>query len=61
MEELKLHRDKEGEYTIVEGEDSFVGQLFAGCKGKLIIKNPLFKGGKREIKQIAKVKEKKER
>jgi len=57
MTKIHINKDK----AEVEDDGSLVAGLIGGCKGKLIIKNPLFKGGKREIKQIAKVKEKKER
>lgn len=38
--------------TVEEGENDLVTQMIAGCQGTVIIKNPLIKGGKREIKKI---------
>lgn len=49
MPNLKLHKDKEGEFTIVEGEDSLVAQLMKGCKGNINLNIP-FNGG--EVKKL---------
>lgn len=49
---LKLNKNK---VTIEEGEDSFVGKLFTGCKGKIRINTPF---GKRVVKLEKKKKEK---
>ena len=55
---------KDGKAT-VDNDNSLVSALIAGCKGKLIIKSPLLKGGRTEFKDVkkvnAEVKEKKER
>ena len=48
MDKIKLHIDKD-EVTIEEGEDSFLGKLIEGAKGKITIKTPL---GKREIHKV---------
>ncbi len=44
---------KKNEVKIEEGEDSFVGKLMAGCKGKIKINTPF---GKREVKVVKKFK-----
>jgi len=43
---LKLNKD---ELDIEEGEDSFLGKMLAGAKGKVKIKTPF---GEREIHKI---------
>jgi len=59
----KIHIDKNK--ATVDNDNSLVSALIAGCKGKLIIKSPLLKGGRQEFKNVkksdAKVKEKEER
>jgi len=54
---------KDGKAT-VDNDNSLVSALIAGCKGKLIIKSPLLKGGRQEFKNVkksdAKIKDKKE-
>jgi len=48
MDKVRLRLNKD-EATIVEGEDSFVGQLIAGTKGKVKINHPLMR---REIHKL---------
>ena len=59
---VKINIDKD---TIqVEDDNSLVGALIRGCKGKVTIKHPLVKGGMRDIakvEKVAKIKDKKER
>ena len=50
MTKLTLDKDT----ATVDDDGSFMSALIAGCKGKLIIKNPLMKGGKREFKNVKK-------
>jgi len=50
MDKLKLKVDKD-EVTIEEGEDSFLGKLIAGTRGKIKVKTPF---GEREIKKVKK-------
>lgn len=52
MVKLSVKKDK---LTIEEGENSFVGKLIAGTKGKIRIKTPF---EKREIKTVKKASEK---
>ena len=47
-DKLKLKVDKD-EVTIEEGEDSLLGKLLAGAKGKVKINTPF---GKREIHKV---------
>jgi hypothetical protein len=47
MAEIKIEKNK----LTVDG-DSLVGKLLAGCKGKIIVKSPYIKGGKREITSV---------
>ena len=49
---------KDNEVKIEEGEDSLVGKLMAGCKGKIKINTPF---GKREVKVVKKFKKEKEK
>lgn len=44
---------KDNEVKIEEGEDSLIGKLMAGCKGKIKINTPF---GKREVKLVKKFK-----
>ena len=44
---------KDNEVKIEEGEDSFLGKLMAGRKGKIRINTPF---GKREVKLVKKFK-----
>ena len=44
---------KDNEVKIEEGEDSIIGKLMAGCKGKIKINTPF---GKREVKVVKKFK-----
>ena len=37
---------------IEDGDNNFVSKLIAGCEGKITIKSPFIKGGKREITQV---------
>lgn len=39
---VRIQLDKDGQATITEGENTFIGKLLAS-KGKLKIRNPLFK------------------
>ena len=48
----KLHINKDT--GTIEDDGSFASALIKGCRGKVIIKSPLFKGGKREITKIEK-------
>jgi len=48
----KIHI-KDGKAT-VDNDNSLVSALIAGCKGKLIIKSPLLKGGRQEFKNVKK-------
>jgi len=48
----KLHIDKDK--GTIEDDGSLASALIRGCKGKIIIKSPLFKGGRREITKIEK-------
>ena len=50
----KLHIEKNK--ATVENDGSLASALIAGCKGKLIIKSPLLKGGKIEFQNIKKEK-----
>ena len=60
---VKIHIDKDT--ATVEDDGSLVSALIAGCRGKVIVKHPLLKGGRQEFKNVkktnAKVKEAKER
>ena len=47
---------KDNEVKIEEGDDSFIGKLMAGCKGKIKINTPF---GKREVKVVKKFKSEK--
>ena len=47
---------KDNEVKIEEGEDSIIGKLMAGCKGKIKINTPF---GKREVKIVKKFKSEK--
>ena len=53
MTTIHINKNK----ATVDDDNSLASALIAGCKGKLIIKNPLLKGGKREFKNVKKVKE----
>lgn len=48
----KLHINKDT--GVLENDGSLASAMILGCKGKIIIKSPLFKGGKREITKIEK-------
>ena len=50
MTKLTINKDT----AKVENDGSLASALIRGCKGKVIIKSPLFKGGKREIKKVDK-------
>lgn len=41
-----------GNTATIDGEDTFLGKLMAGCEGKIIIKSPYIKGGQREITAV---------
>lgn len=49
---------KDNEVKIEEGDDSIIGKLMAGCKGKIKINTPF---GKREVKVVKKFKPKKKK
>ncbi|MDY6957617.1 MAG: hypothetical protein SVK08_00535 [Halobacteriota archaeon] len=55
MDKTKL-RVSRNEITIEDGEDSFIGKLIAGAKGKVRIKTPF---GDREITKVYKASERK--
>ncbi len=44
---------KDDEVKVEEGDDSFVGKLMEGCKGKIKINTPF---GKREVKLVKRFK-----
>ncbi len=47
---------KGNEVKVEEGDDSFIGKLMAGCKGKIKINTPF---GKREVKLVKRFKKEK--
>lgn len=38
--------------TLAVDTDTLIGKLIAGCKGRIFIKSPRIKGGKREITSV---------
>jgi len=59
---VKINIDKDT--MQVEEDNSLVGALIRGCKGKVTVKHPFAKGGMRKIEKVekvAKIKDKKER
>jgi hypothetical protein len=46
---LKIENDTA---IIEEGENDLIAKMIAGCTGKVTIKSPYVKGGRREITQL---------
>ena len=56
----KIHIDKNT--MTIEDDNSLVGALIRGCKGKVIVKHPFAKGGIlkiEKVEKVAKIKDKK--
>lgn len=45
-----------GDTITVDDNDSFLGKLIAGTEGKITVRSPHIKGGKREIKSVKNLK-----
>lgn len=50
--EIKVEKN-----TLAVDTDTLIGKLIAGCKGRIFIKSPRIKGGKREITAVNNISE----